>query len=96
MSKVSWLVWLGAPLVVGVAGCGSSGDSDPGGMIASPLTGVESIMGVIEVMNPRGRAGFSDSDLELLQLFSNLAAASLQMGQSYDRVSRDNLGLRNR
>jgi transcriptional regulator with GAF, ATPase, and Fis domain len=63
-------------------------------LVASPLKGVDSIMGVIEVLNPRGRPGFSDSDLELLELFSNLAAAALHIAQSYDRVSRDNLGLR--
>ncbi len=63
-------------------------------LIAAPLIHGDDVIGVIEVINPIGRRNFSDTDLELVQVFGNLAAAALQMGRQFDRISRDNRGLR--
>jgi two-component system NtrC family response regulator len=49
---------------------------------------------VIEVINPQQRRQFSNRDMELLQVFANLAASAASHAQAYDRVSRDNAGLR--
>lgn len=63
-------------------------------LIVAPLIHLDNVLGVLEVINPSGRELFNDSDLDLLQLFANLAAAAVRRGQAYDRVRRDNLGLR--
>jgi len=63
-------------------------------LIAAPLVHLDHVLGVVEVMNPRSAKQFSAGDLEILQLFTNLAAAAVRSGQAYDRVQRDNLGLR--
>ena len=64
------------------------------GIMAAPLIHLDSVVGVVEVLNPRGRERFDDGDLELLRLFGNLAAVAVHRGQDYDRVRRHNLGLR--
>jgi len=63
-------------------------------LIAAPLLHLDSVVGVVEVINPHGRERFVDGDLDLLQVFANLAAAAVHRGQAYDRVRRQNLGLR--
>lgn len=63
-------------------------------LIAAPLVHLDRVLGVVEVMNPRTSKQFSEGDLEILQLFTNLAAAAVRSGQAYDRVRRDNRGLR--
>ena len=63
-------------------------------LIAAPMIHLDEVIGVLEVINPRGRIGASDGDLELVRVFANLAAAAVRRGQAYDRISRDNRGLR--
>ncbi len=63
-------------------------------LMAAPLVHHNQTLGVIEVINPQQRRQFSNRDMELLQVFANLAAAAASHAQAYDRVSRDNLGLR--
>ena len=63
-------------------------------LIAAPLLHLDSVVGVVEVINPHDRRRFVDGDLDLLQLFANMAAAAVHRGQAYDRVRRQNLGLR--
>ena len=63
-------------------------------IIAAPMICLDSTLGVLEVINPSNRESFTDRDVELLQLFANLAAAALRSSQAYDRVERNNIGLR--
>ncbi len=63
-------------------------------LIAAPLLHLDSVVGVVEVMNPRRRDRFGDNDLQLIEVFANLTAAVVRRGQAYDRVRRNNLGLR--
>ena len=63
-------------------------------MVAAPLVHRDQVMGVVEVINPRGREAFTQRDLELLQVFANLAAVATSHAQAYDKVARENRGLR--
>ena len=63
-------------------------------LIAAPLIHRGEVLGVVEVINPRNRKSFSDVDIELVQVFANLAAAAVRCGKAYDRISRDNRGFR--
>ncbi len=63
-------------------------------MIAAPLVHRDSVMGVVEVINPKQRDEFTPGDLELLKVFANLAAVAASHAQAYDQVSRQNRGLR--
>ncbi|MAE60718.1 MAG: Fis family transcriptional regulator [Planctomycetaceae bacterium] len=64
------------------------------GLIAAPLIHSDQVLGVVEVINPKGRDRFTARDGELIQVFANLAAAATASAQAYDRVARDNRGLR--
>jgi len=64
------------------------------GMIAAPLIHKDTVMGVVEVINPNDREQFTPRDLELLQVFANLAAVAAAHAQAYDEVARQNRGLR--
>ncbi len=63
-------------------------------LIAAPLIHREEVLGVVEIINPQNRQSFSDTDVELAQIFANLAAAAVRSGKVYDRISRDNRGFR--
>ena len=63
-------------------------------LIAAPLIHVGEVIGVVEVINPRRGPDATDSGLKLVEVFANLAAAAVRRGQSFDRISRDNRGLR--
>jgi len=63
-------------------------------LIAAPLTDRDKVIGVVEVINPQNRINFSDADLDVLRIFANLAAVATRNAQVYDRVQRDNRGLR--
>jgi transcriptional regulator with GAF, ATPase, and Fis domain len=56
-------------------------DSKTGGttrsLIAAPLIHRDKTLGVVEVLNPRGRKTFSGPDLEVLRVFANLAGGAL-------------------
>ena len=63
-------------------------------LIAAPMIHQDRVVGAVEVLNPEGRDHFTDTDLDLLQVFTNLAAAAVHRGQVFDRVQRQNQGLR--
>ena len=69
------------------------GDFRTRGLIAAPLRYREQVIGVVEVLN-RKAGDFSDADIEILQVFGNLAAISVANAQLHDRLKRENLGLR--
>ncbi len=64
------------------------------GMLACPLIDRGKVLGVVEVINAIDRDHFGDQDLELLQVFANLVAASTRNAQTLDQVSRQNRGFR--
>ncbi len=63
-------------------------------LLAAPLIHKDQTLGVVEVINPRGRDRFTQRDLELVRVFANLAAVAASHAQAYDQVSRANRGLR--
>jgi len=63
------------------------------GLIAAPLVYRGEVIGVVEVLNKMG-SGFENEDLELLQIFANLAANAAHNAQQHDTVVRENRGLR--
>ena len=63
-------------------------------IMAAPLSRHDQILGVVEVINPKQRQCFSDQDLDLLGVFANLATAAAANAQAYDRVMKENQGLK--
>ncbi len=63
-------------------------------LVAAPMIHKGEALGVVEVINPVGTEQFNDSDKELAQVFANLAAIAAANAQSYDRVRRENRGLK--
>ncbi len=63
-------------------------------VIAVPLIHGEEVLGVVEVVNPSRGHSQNQDDLQLVEVFANLAAAAVRSGKEYDRISRDNRGLR--
>jgi Nif-specific regulatory protein len=63
-------------------------------MIAAPMFLREEIIGVVEVINRQGGGTFVQRDVDLLQLFANLAALSVANAQQHAVVKRENLGLK--
>ena len=63
-------------------------------LVAAPLIHRGEVLGVVEVINPLGAEQFGDSDKELAQVFANLAAIAVANARSYDRIRRENRGLK--
>lgn len=63
-------------------------------LLAAPLIDREKVIGVVEVINAQNRINFNDNDLDVLRFFANIAAAATRNAQNYERVNRDNRGLR--
>ena len=63
-------------------------------LLAAPLIDRDVVIGVVEVINPQNRVNFSENDLDVLRFFANIAAAATRNAQAYDRINRDNRGLR--
>ncbi|MBK8915265.1 MAG: sigma 54-interacting transcriptional regulator [Phycisphaerales bacterium] len=64
------------------------------GMLAAPLRHREQVIGVVEVLNRRaGLPDFADGDMELLQIFANLAAIGVSNAQMHQELIRENRGL---
>ncbi|MBU0638965.1 MAG: sigma 54-interacting transcriptional regulator [Planctomycetes bacterium] len=63
-------------------------------MLAAPLRYREEIIGVVEVLNHKGPGAFTERDLEILQVFANLAAISTSNAQMLEALKRENRGLR--
>jgi len=59
-------------------------------LMAAPLLFEAEVFGVVEVINALSPGGFTDRDLELLQVFGNLAAAAMSHARAYDRLSHEN------
>lgn len=63
-------------------------------MLAAPLRHRDQIIGVVEVLNRRGGIeDFAEGDLELLQIFANLAAIGVSNAQMHQGLIRENRGL---
>jgi Nif-specific regulatory protein len=63
-------------------------------LIAAPMIGVSEAVGVVEVINRTDGQPFSTTDLELLQVFANLAATAVGNARSHEALQRENLALR--
>lgn len=61
-------------------------------LIAAPLMHQDKVLGVVEVLNPKQRERFDRRDMELLEVFANMAAAAASNAQAYDRATRENRG----
>ena len=64
------------------------------GMVAAPLVHQDEIIGVVEVLNRIGPDAFAEQDLELIQIFANLAASGAINAQRHEQLQRENRGLR--
>lgn len=62
-------------------------------MVVAPMTYRDRTIGVVEVLN-RIDGQFVDDDIELLQVFANLAAISVSNAQLHDQMRKENLTLR--
>jgi Nif-specific regulatory protein len=63
-------------------------------LMAAPLIHQDRVLGVVEVLNPRERERFIRRDMELLEIFANMAAAAASSAEAYAQVTRQNRGLR--
>ena len=63
-------------------------------LIAAPLINKGRALGVVEVLNPLRADKFDENDLALCQIFANLAAIAAANAQLYDRLERENRGLK--
>ncbi|HUU60553.1 MAG TPA: sigma-54-dependent Fis family transcriptional regulator, partial [Phycisphaerae bacterium] len=63
-------------------------------VISAPLIHKGRKLGVVEVLNPIHAHHFDDSDLQLSRIFANLAAIAAANAQSYERLQRENRGLK--
>lgn len=63
-------------------------------VLAAPLTSRGKKLGVVEVLNPIQGGHFSEQDRQLVQVFANLAAIAVTNSQLYERLRRDNRGLK--
>ncbi len=64
------------------------------GMVAAPLVVKDQVIGVVEVINKIGQENFTRDDLELIQVFANLAASGAMNAQAHERLKAENRGLR--
>ena len=63
-------------------------------MICAPMIYQDKVVGVIEALNSVGRDGFVEVDIELLEIFANLAAIGTVNAERYEGLKRQNEGLR--
>ncbi len=63
-------------------------------LMAAPMVYRSEVLGVVEVLNRAGGGHFTESDLDLLRLFGNLAAAAVRNAQMHEDLKRENLGFR--
>ncbi len=64
------------------------------GLVAAPLVHKDEIIGVVEVLNRLSQENFSAQDVELIQIFANLAASGAINAQRHEQLRRENRGLR--
>ncbi len=60
---------------------------------AARLIRKDQVVGVVEVINKRGAENFSARDLELLQIFANLAACGAFNAETHERLRKENRNL---
>ncbi|MCH8824955.1 MAG: sigma-54-dependent Fis family transcriptional regulator [Planctomycetes bacterium] len=63
-------------------------------LMAAPLIHCDEVLGVLEVVNRKDGTDFSDEDLKLLEIFANLVAGAAKNAESFDRLGKENRGLR--
>jgi Nif-specific regulatory protein len=63
-------------------------------MVCAPIIHQNKVIGVVEVLNCRNKPGFCEGDLDLLQIFANLAALGMVNAERYEGLKRQNEGLR--
>ena len=63
-------------------------------LIAAPLIHKGEVLGVVEVINPISSNQFTEADKQLAEVFANLAAIAAANARSYDRIKRENEGLK--
>ncbi len=63
-------------------------------LIAAPLIHRGQRLGVVEVLNPVGEQQFSETDRQLAQVFANLAAIAVVNSSRWDRLRKENRGLK--
>jgi len=63
-------------------------------MICAPMVHQEKVVGVIEVLNCRNKTGFGPRDLDLVQIFANLAALGMVNAQRFEGLKRQNEGFK--
>jgi len=63
-------------------------------MIVAPMCHRGQVIGVVEVLNKENGSPFSSGELEIVQLFANLAASSAANAQAHEDVRRENRTLR--
>jgi len=64
------------------------------GLMAAPMIHQAEVIGVVEVLNRIGEDNFAEQDLELLQVFANLAASGACNARTHETLQREAEGLR--
>ncbi|MCB9858495.1 MAG: sigma 54-interacting transcriptional regulator [Phycisphaerales bacterium] len=64
------------------------------GLVAAPLIWKNEVIGVVEVLNKVSGGSYDQDDINLLQIFANLAAAGAHNAAQHENVVRENRGLR--
>ncbi len=64
------------------------------GLMAAPMIWRDAVVGVVEVLNKINGSAYDDEDLNLLQIFANLAANAAHNAAIHATVVRENRGLR--
>ena len=57
-------------------------------ILCSPLKREEKKIGVLQVLNPRGKAAFSESDIEAFEAYASLVATAIEKLRAIDRQRR--------
>jgi Nif-specific regulatory protein len=58
-------------------------------LMAAPLIHRDKTLGVVEVLNPKDRVAFTEPDLLLLRLFTNLGAVAMSNARDFARIERE-------
>jgi Nif-specific regulatory protein len=64
------------------------------GLCAAPLVHQGEVLGAVEVLNRIGSGNFSTDDVDLLQIFANLAASGVRNAVAHHDLKKENEGLR--
>jgi Nif-specific regulatory protein len=64
------------------------------GMVVAPLRTRGQVLGVVEVLNKKGAENFTERDVDILQIFANLAAIAVTNAQHHEDLKKENRGLR--